>query len=105
MSRHPSNRRLRSWVKSGRPTRLGEHVAHCDRCTELLEEDMLSSSILVALANMTAPPDDLEERMAVSVTDAVRNRQALGALAELFGIGWRTGAVMLDATHEEEEDE
>jgi hypothetical protein len=94
--RHPSTRMLRYWLRTGRPSRIGEHIAGCDRCTQLLDDDPVAARILEALADATAPPDGLEKRMTVAVSQAVRNRQALGALTELFGLGWHTGIVLVE---------
>jgi hypothetical protein len=55
------------------------------------------------LALATEAPFDLESTMTVSVAEAVRKREALMAVADLFTLGWETPRAVLGSLPEGEQ--
>jgi hypothetical protein len=89
--RHPSAARLHAWLERGGPNRVGRHVAECDRCMSALEElSNLDDTIVADIAEVLAPPDDIERRAALQLERRLRNEDALLVFVDLFAVGWDT---------------
>jgi hypothetical protein len=104
LRRHPSSQKLGRWVQTSQPERVGDHVARCERCTVVLDsEHRLTDRQRRVLMDATEPPADLETTMTSLVTDRVRRRQALAAVADLFTLGWQTPRVVFESPPEGEQ--
>jgi hypothetical protein len=89
--RHPSNARLHAWLEEGAPKRVGRHVAECERCMAALEElSDLDDTIVADLAEVLAPPEDIENRATAQLERRLRNEDALLVFVDLFAVGWDT---------------
>ncbi len=87
--RHPSRRRLQTWLDSGGPRRTDRHVSECRACQEDLDElSALDDSTLSDLVAATEPPEDLTDRVADGVDTRLRDEASAAAFADLFTIGW-----------------
>ncbi len=101
-SRRPSDRTLRRWLATGRPRRVQrlietqpEVAARLDALSEL---DRAHAG---ALHGVVATPDGFSER----VVDRVRTQRdeytAASVLADLLGLGFHVGGVLLDPDEDE----
>ncbi len=97
---HPSTEDIVSWLETGRPAELGEHIGTCDRCSD--EADSLSqASVLVQrFRSYLAAPEDFEERISWRVEETMSRWQAIEIFFELFSVGPRTAGLMMgDGQH------
>ncbi len=93
---HPSKRKLTTWLETGGPVDVDDHVAQCERCAGTLEALAIPEpSVSDALAAFLAPPDDLVSRMNDRISDSLRNRADAKMFAELVGISLPTARLLL----------
>lgn len=93
---HPSNRKLASWLETGGPDEVDEHVAECERCAAALEALAVPEpTVSEALAAFLEPPEDLVHRINDRISDSLRNRADLKMFAELIGISLPTAQLLL----------
>lgn len=91
LRRHPSAARLHAWLEHGESGRVARHVAVCDRCLAALEDlSGLDDDLVAGIAEVLAPPPDIEDRTSVQLERRLRDEDALLAFADLFAIGWTT---------------
>jgi hypothetical protein len=91
IGRHPSATRLQSWLERGGPSRVSRHVADCERCMTALEElSNLDDTIVADIAEVLAPPEDIEHRAASQLERRLRNEDALLVFLDLFAVSWDT---------------
>lgn len=109
--RHPRTAALEAWLAgTSHDADVDAHLAHCQRCANLLEEleggadtpaplgfTSAPSPIDVgqALAEALAPPADLTERLVARVNAKLSSRQVMGVVADLFGAGIETTRLLL----------
>ncbi len=106
VGRHPSRRRLQTWLDSGRPRRIDRHVAECRVCQEDLDElSALDDSTLSDLVAATEPPEDLTDRVADGVDTRLRDEASAAAFADLFTIGWDFMRCIVDPSGSSELDD
>ncbi len=97
MKRHPSPPKLRQWLESGGPPRVGRHVDSCERCMTALDEmSILDDELVADLSDALAPPIDVEDRTAHQVERRLRDEAALTAFLSLFSVGWSATKTILD---------
>lgn len=103
MSRTPSDRTLRRWLATGRPRRVRrliesrpEVAARLDALSEL---DGAHSD---AIHGMVATPDGFSERVVASVQRRHEEHTAAAALADLLGLGFHVGSVLLEPLDDED---
>jgi hypothetical protein len=102
MSRHPNAARLQAWLETGEPNRVGRHVAGCERCMTSVEElSLFDDSLRADIAEVWAPPSDVEDHTAQQLQRRLRNEEALLTFVDLFAVGW--DAVRLVFHPEEDE--
>jgi hypothetical protein len=102
--RHPSAARLHRWLERGGPNRVGRHVADCERCMAALEEHSnLDDTVVADIAEVLAPPDDVEVRAAEQLERRLRDEDALLVFLDLFAVGWDTTRTILQ-TEEDSDD-
>lgn len=86
----PSDHREREpGPNTGEP---GEVVEWEDVDSEL---ELGDPALRVSLRALLAPPDDIEDRVADTVSQQLRGRSALGTALDLLGLGARTFGVIL----------
>ncbi len=101
IKRHPSAERLQNWLESGESSRVGRHVASCDRCLGALEElSDLDDGLVADLTEALSPPSDFEDRAAEQLERRLRNEDTLLVFLDLFAVGWDTVRTIF---HTEEE--
>ena len=89
MNRHPNAARLQAWLETGEPNRVGRHVAECERCMTSVEElSLFDDSLRADIAEVWAPPSDVEDRTAQQLQRRLRNEEALLTFVDLFAVGW-----------------
>jgi hypothetical protein len=89
--RHPNSARLHRWLEDGGSSRVGRHVADCERCMASLEElSNLDDTIVADIAEVLAPPEDIESRAASQLERRLRNEDAFLVFLDLFAVGWDT---------------
>ncbi|NOX29704.1 MAG: hypothetical protein GXP35_06615 [Actinobacteria bacterium] len=93
--RHPSHKRLAGWLDTGDVDEgLETHVEQCTRCADELEriagDDAPFDS---ALSMVLEPTPGLEDRMAVRLAAAMRNRELL---MSMFGSAAQTAKILFD---------
>ena len=102
--RHPSPARLHAWLEQGGPNRVGRHVAECDRCMSALEDlSNLDDTLVADIAEVLAPPDDIEDRAASQLERRLRTEDALLVFLDLFAVGWDTARTIFQ-TEEDSDD-
>jgi hypothetical protein len=102
--RHPSTARLHSWLERGGPARVSRHVAECERCMAALEDlSNLDDTIVADIAEVLAPPDDVEDRTASQLERRLRTEDALLVFVDLFAVGWDTARTIFQ-TEEDSDD-
>jgi hypothetical protein len=102
--RHPSTARLHSWLERGGPKRIGRHVAGCDRCLVALEElSNLDDTVVADIAEVLAPPEDVETRAVAQLERRLRNEDSLLVFLDLFAVGWDTARTIFQ-TEEDSDD-
>lgn len=97
---HPSDADIRTWLDSGLPPELDDHIGTCDICTDAadrLSEETFGGRVRAFLA----APEGFEQRIAKRVDTALSRWEAAEALAELFSVGVQTVGLMIG----EEDDE
>lgn len=104
--RHPSGARLRTWLDTGAPAGVGEHVEGCERCADRLEAidqtdardvaDDEPVSLRQVLTELVSPPADLPNRVLRGVERRQRAEREMMLFAGLFSIGVETAHVLLD---------
>ena len=97
--RHPSKDRLRAWLTGadGDP-QLEAHIDDCDRCSAVIEalgEVSTSEPLVVALAQVLAPPIDLPDRLEAQVSQRLSGREVVALMAEMFGAGVETSRLLI----------
>jgi hypothetical protein len=93
---HPSLRMLRKWMDGEAPVRVSRHLDTCERCIAIMdEESSLTEEARIALRAITQPASDLGARMRYEVDEKIRNREVLGVVGDLFGLGWQTASEWL----------
>ncbi len=102
-SRRPSDRTLRRWLASGRPRRIGRLIESQPEVAARLDAlSMLDRAHAGALHGVVATPEGFDER----VVDGVQRRHdeytAASVLADLLGLGFHVGGVLLEATDDDE---
>ncbi len=94
--RHPSRRRLRSWLESGDPS-IDAHLATCETCATRLEDLSAPAADLgEALRTTLAPPQDLQPRLRAGIAQKLQTREDLRLLVELMGIPMQTIRMLSD---------
>jgi hypothetical protein len=102
--RHPSTARLQRWLERGGPKRVGRHVADCERCMATLEElSNLDDTVVADIAEVLAPPEDVEARATEQLERRLRNEDALLVFLDLFAVGWDTARTIFQ-TEEDSDD-
>lgn len=87
--KHPSPRRLQTWLDTGGPRRVDHHVGNCEDCQQKLDDlSALDDTTVSDLVAVTAPPGDLTDRVAEGVDTRLRDEAAATVFADLFFIGW-----------------
>jgi hypothetical protein len=100
-SRHPSPARLQAWLERGEPGRITRHVADCDHCMGALEElSDLDDTLVADIAEVLAPPADIEDRAATQLERRLRNEDSFMAFLDLFAVGWDTVRTILQMEEE-----
>ncbi|MEQ8840060.1 MAG: hypothetical protein RIB98_03695 [Acidimicrobiales bacterium] len=85
--RHPSGRRLKTWLDGGGSERVDAHVVECARCANRLEELAAPVPELSrALSQSLQAPDDLVQRLGARMTNRMQAREDLQILLELMGV-------------------
>jgi hypothetical protein len=96
-ARHPNRRRLQRWLDTGETRRVANHIEHCTRCQETLEDaSALDEELVAGLQAATSPPTDLRERTHGGVDARLRDEAVLGAFFDLFAIGWDVARSLVD---------
>lgn len=96
-ARHPSRQRLQRWLETGETRRVSGHIERCAQCQEELEQlTELDDELVADLQAATNPPVDIRERTHGGVDVRLRNEAAVGALMDLFTIGWDFTRSVLD---------
>jgi hypothetical protein len=94
--RHPSAARLQNWLERGGPNRVSRHVAECERCMSTLEDlSNLDDAIVADIAEVLAPPHDVEDRAASQLERRLRTEDALLVFLDLFAVGWDTARTII----------
>ncbi len=98
--RHPSTAVLDGWLNGEGDADLDLHIGSCSRCAALLEElDATDggpdSSLGESLALALAPPEGLSERLEEGIADRLSSREVLDVVADLFGAGLQSAALIL----------
>ncbi len=93
---HPGKRKLETWLETGGPAEVDDHVAHCERCAAALEAIAVPEpTIGMFLASIVEPPDGLVARMNDRISDSLQNRADLRMFTELMGISLPTAQLLL----------
>lgn len=90
---HPDDATLRTWLDTGGPRPIDEHVGACDVCAERLEA--LTELGDAPLAAATEPPADLAVRTTVRVRDRLAAQESVSVLVEMLSLPFRTASVLL----------
>ncbi len=101
--RRPSDRTLRRWLATGRPRRIQRLIeTQPDVAARLDALSELDRDHAGALHGVVATPAGFSER----VVDGVRRRHdeytAASVLADLLGLGFHVGGVLLEAADDDE---
>ncbi len=98
MSRRVSDRALRRWLATGRPSRIARLVADDQSIAARLDElTSLTAGETTALEDLVTPSDDFERRTAIGVQQRVDAYGTTAAVVDLLGLGFHVGrAVMGD---------
>ena len=101
-----SDRTLRRWLSTGRPSRVETLLAsdptvarRLDRLTELDEAEA------AALAEVVAPEDDFEDRVLAGVQRRRDGLETASLLTDLLGLGLFVGRAMLPDTDSPDRDD
>ncbi len=104
--RHPSSRELGRWLSGDEGgAEIDAHLAVCDRCAARLQamDDTPELEISEQLTTLLAPPPDLTDRLERRVAAKLDTRRVLGVMADLFGVGFETGKLLLSEGPEVDE--
>lgn len=98
--RHPSKDRLRAWLDDAGDDdqELESHIDGCSRCSSVIEaigEAGVNETVVLALAQVLAPPSDLPDRLEAQVSERLSGRELVGLMAEMFGAGVETGRLLI----------
>lgn len=95
--RHPSMRKLERWIDGG-DVPIDDHLRSCQYCASrlepLLDESDSSFALRKALIDALNIPDDIGERLQVTIDDRMSTRSDLLLVSELFGVPFRAAKVM-----------
>ena len=98
---HPRRAVMSRYAEGTASNRLLRHVARCEQCTRLLDEETAPPRELTAvLADIVAPRPGFIDEVGPRVLDEVHNRVPFGFFADLFAAGWDT--VFLLASQEDD---
>lgn len=100
---HPSLKKLHRWA-NGEAISIDRHLATCDYCADRLEPliDDSNESIRLALLRLLAVPDQLPDRLRVSINKRLSDQRDLQLIGEFFGLPFRMARIM---TSNEQEDD
>ena len=92
---HPSARKLQRWVDGDDPG-IDRHLGTCERCADRLETllDDGDAPIRQALMQLLVVPDELPDRLRVTIDERLSNQRDLTLISEFFGLPFRTARVM-----------
>jgi hypothetical protein len=98
LRRHPSTTELGHWLEAGAPTRVGDHVASCERCMTAAEEaSHLGHALVADLHDVLAMPEDLAARTRAGLERRLRDEAALVGFFDLFSSAWLLAGVVFDS--------
>jgi len=96
MTRRPTDRTLRRWLRSGRPARVARLIdVHPGVVARLEAMSRLDDETAQTLGEAVAPSEDFAERTGGAVATRLDAYRALGLVGDLLGVGWRTGQLLL----------
>lgn len=101
---HPSQRRLRTWLETGMPASVGQHVERCEHCADRLER--IDQELRAGRSAATRPldeglstlfdvPTDLGERVVRGLERRAKAEQEIVLLAGLFAVGIDTARLLV----------
>ena len=94
---HPTSTELQHWLTSTGDGATGAHVDRCEECQAELERlSGLDDELVADLVTVLSVPRDIEVRTASRVEQRLRDEEAVGVLADLFGLGWSMFRLMTD---------
>ncbi len=90
-----SDKTLRRWLRTGRPTRVERHLDDPDVTARLELLTRLDAGEVAALRSLSEPGDGFEERVTAGASRRANNETA-GLLIDLLGLGWHTTAAIAE---------
>lgn len=96
MRKRPSDQRLRRWLSTGRPRRVGRLLETDLGISEHLDDlSRLEPAQVAALADVSAPARGFPDRTVLAVQERIDSYATMALVADLLGLGWQTGRVVL----------
>jgi hypothetical protein len=96
MGKRPSDQRLRRWLSTGRPRRVGRLLETDSGIGARLDElSRLEPAQVAALAEVSAPARGFPDRTVLVVQERIDTYATVALVADLLGLGWQTGRVVL----------
>ncbi len=96
MRKQPSDRKLRRWLVTGRPRRVDRLLATDATTNARLDAlSRLEPTHTAILADVSAPLAGFEERTVAAVRERIDTYATVALVADLLGLGWRAGQVIL----------
>lgn len=98
--RHPSRHKLAAWLEGNAPE-IDDHIDHCTKCAERLEEVEGHTSVIGnALVHLLRPPTDLAPTIRSGIERSTEARSDLALLVDMLALPAHT----LQALNEEAPD-
>lgn len=95
MRRRVSDRVLRRWLETGRPTRISRALAFDAELAARLDAfTSLSTAYSEAIEKLVTPTVGFEERTAVRVRARIDGYGTASALVDLLGLGYHVGRAL-----------
>ncbi len=95
-ARNPTDGTLLMWLE-GRPDKLERYLSTRPEASDRLEAlTSLQSTLSQSLAEAVQPSDGMQERLAASLAGRPSGSDTAKVLLDLFGLGLRTAAVILN---------
>ncbi len=96
MRRKVTDRSLRRWLDTGRPTRVGEAIETDPSVAERLEAmTALERVHTEAIDRLVTPQPDFTDRVSQGVRTRIDNYGTVSLMADLLGLGFHVGQAML----------
>ena len=91
-----SDRILRRWLATGRPSRVGRHVESDPAIAARLDAlTALTGAQAGALEDLVTPEPRFEHRTAIGVQQRVAAYEAASTMLDLLGLGFHVGRAVL----------